>query len=100
MKTLLFNIDNATLSRADDASKSCGKSARIKFTFSGEFWGRCKAVAVFDINGKEYAVPIKPDRTCDVPVESVKARFVRLRVVGAKGANRVTTNTVFIMTEG
>ena len=99
MRTLSFKVNGQKLSKDGDFSNIIRGSKRYlqcKFCFEGNDWIRHRLIAVFEANGEEHAVLLRPDKTCLVPDEATDASSIVLTVVGVLGDEIIVTNNELI----
>lgn len=97
MDDLKFIINDTKLSSQGNFSRQ----SRFKFELKGDpnNYKDCKMVAVFERNREEYAIPIKEDCSCELPIDLENSTYFRFRVVREKDGLRSTTNTILINKE-
>lgn len=102
MRTLQFSVDKQKLSKNGDFSGIIrGTKGYLKcdFAFNSNDWAGYKVVAVFEKNKEEFAVAVRSG-SCTIPNEVTDGSYFKVRLVGAIGDNRITTNRVLISQEG
>lgn len=99
MRILSFTVDGQKLSKDGDFSNIIHGSKgylKCKFSFNGNDWNRHKLIAVFRAKEEEYAVLLRPDRTCMVPDEVTDEPSFKLELVGVLNDEKITTNKELI----
>lgn len=98
MRELVFNVSGQQLEK----SKTCDFSnivsgtenyLKARFVFDGTWRGYGK-VAVFGKLLEEYPVLVEKDGTCMIPSAALDWDYFKVSVVGKKGSQKVTTNTI------
>lgn len=102
MRDLVFDVKAQIITKHPtcDFTKIVGGTAnylRAKFMFSSEWCGHNK-VAVFTNLSEEYPVRVK-ENVCIIPSEALTWDYFKVRVVGQKGSQKLTTNTVTVQQE-
>ena len=102
MRDLVFDVKSQMLEKSSACDFSgivSGTSGylRAKFNFSSEWNGHNK-VAVFTNLLDEKPVLLK-NNECVIPPESLTWDYFKVRVVGQKGYQKLTTNTVTVQQE-
>ena len=102
MRDLVFDIKAQIITKHPtcDFTKIVGGTSgylRAKFNFSSEWNGHNK-VAVFTSLLDEKPVLLK-NNECIIPSESLTWDYFKVRVVGQKGSQKLTTNTVTVQQE-
>ena len=103
MRDLVFNVKAQIITKHPtcdfkDIVSGTANYLRAKFMFSSEWNGHNK-VAVFTNLSKEYPVRIK-ENVCIIPSEALTWNEFKVRVIGQKGTQRITTNDIVIKQEG
>lgn len=103
MRTLKFIVDGQII-RPDPECDFSGLMPgtegylQAEFTFSNEWKSTPKVVAFYSRLGKEYTPQVlKDDGTCMIPLEALKKRIFKVRVIGKNG---LVTNRLEIDQKG
>lgn len=97
MRTLYYKVIGQRLRPVGDhTGLVSGTKGYLKAGFSFESdWASYKKVASFyNANGKEYAVPLNADGTCDIPPEALTDSTFEVKVWGQMGSTIISTNPV------
>lgn len=97
MRTLYYKVIGQRLRPVGDhTGLVSGTKGYLKACFSFESdWASYKKVASFyNANGKEYAVPLNADGTCDIPPEALTDSTFEVKVWGQMGSTIISTNPV------
>lgn len=106
MRTLKFVVDGQIIKQDPNCDFSglipdTEGHLKAEFNFSSE-WANCvKVVGFYSALGKEYPAQVLNDgKTCMIPSEALRRRVFKLRVVGKRGAEKLTTNKLAISQNG
>ena len=107
MRTLKFIVDGQVIK----PDPSCNFDGLIpgsegylqaEFTLSDEWQGFAVVASFWSMMGVEYPPAIvKKDRTCTIPVEALKRRRFKIKLIGqSKSGERLQTNKLVIYQNG
>lgn len=72
-----------------------------EFSFSKNWYNHIKVVEFRSVMGTEYKPQLlKGGRSCMIPVEALKRRAFKIRVIGKKGVSKIRTNQITITQSG
>ena len=97
MRTLYYKVIGQRLRPVGDhTGLVAGTRGYLKACFAFESdWNSYKKVASFyNASGKEYAVPLNVDGTCDIPAEALTDSTFEVKVWGQLGITTISTNPV------
>lgn len=103
MRTLKLKVEGQILSLDPscdlyDLVPGSNSFIRLEFTFSNEWRNTAKVVGFYSKLGREYPPqPLRPDETCIVPIEALKRREFKIKVIGQNG---LVTNKIAIEQKG
>ena len=95
MRTLQFLVVEQSLTKSGDFSnivKGTKGYLKCSFVFKGISWIGVKAIAVFEANGKEFAVKIDANGAYLVPDEVTDFDHFKVCVHGFKNTYKIVTN--------
>lgn len=103
MRDLVFDVKSQVITKHptcnfDNIVSGTANYLRAKFNFSSEWSGHNK-VAVFTNLQEEYPVRIEGN-VCIIPKEALTWNSFKVRVIGRKGEQRLTTNDVIVEQKG
>lgn len=106
MRTLKFIVDDQII-RQDPQCDFSGLVPgtegylQAEFSFSSEWDGCVKVVSFESPFGAEYEPRVLEDgKTCVIPVEALKRRVFKMRVLGKRDTFRITTDKVEVCQNG
>lgn len=103
MRTLKFIVDGLTVKpdpKCDFSGLIPGTQNYLlaEFSFSKEWKNTAKVVGFYSRLGNEYSPQLLKDgRTCTIPVEALRKRVFKLKVIGQNG---LATNKLSVKQEG
>lgn len=103
MRDLNFEVNGQALRKVGDFSgivRGTKGYLRCRFEFKDSDWNNLTCLAVFESTGKESAVLIQKDRTCQVPDEITDDAYFKIRVVGAHGKTKQIITNKELITQG
>lgn len=106
MRTLKFIVDNQLIKpdpKCDFEGLVPGTEDYLKaeFIFSEEWAGYTKVAGFYSAMGKEYPPQLLKDgKSCIIPAEALKRRVFKVRVIGKKSEQKITTNKLAVSQNG
>lgn len=102
MRILDFSVEGQKLEKNGDFSniiKGSKGYLKCRFKFNSEWMGY-KVVVIFERNKKETPISLNKDKTCMIPDEMSQVSSFKVKLIGDKNGNRITTNDILIEQEG
>lgn len=106
MRTLKFIVEDQIVRpdpNCDFSGLVPGSKGYLKaeFSFSKAWDGYTKVAGFYSMMGREYKPQILKDgKTCTIPAEACAKSQFKLRVLGMKNANTLTTNKLAVSQDG
>ena len=106
MRTLKFIVENQIV-RPDPECDFSGLVPGTKgylqaeFSFSEEWTGYGKVAGFYSVMGREFKPQVLADgKTCMIPAEACAKPQFKIRVLGMKDSNTITTNKLLVSQNG